>query len=392
MNLLAQMRVLLRLNMRSFHERIKSSLVIVVGLAFVAIALLSILALAEGLRLSLFRSGHDDRVLVMSASVANVWAGSQENRSRVPGTVLTAVGRAPGIGRTRDGRALLDAQIETDVRPWKKTSSEQGMERLRGLGPLGLAMMGEFHLVAGRLPRPGHYELIAGATAAEKFRDMAVGSHVTLMDQDWTVTGHFRSGTQLEGDLVTDAATLKTALGQDDYNLVMASLRDADAFAAFQSVLQRETPGVLVERESDYYAHYWQAVPDTPFVVAYLLGGLLALGAIAGTLHTMTAAVGARAREIALLRAVGFGGWPVALAVIMEATLLAMLGAVLGTGIDWLWLDGYTYNAQGVFHVMVTPRLLLVALGWAVGVALIGAALPAGRAARGSVVEALRDS
>ena len=149
--------------------------------------------------------------------------------------------------------------------------------------------------------------------------------------------------------------------------------------------------GVMVLRESDYYARYWQAVPDTPFVVAYLLGDLLALGAIAGTLHTMTAAVGARAQEIALLRAVGFGGLPVALAVIAEAVLLAMLGAGLGTGIDWLWLDGYTYNAQGVFHVVVTPHLLLVALGWALGVALIGAALPAQRAARGSVVEALRE-
>jgi putative ABC transport system permease protein len=125
-------------------------------------------------------------------------------------------------------------------------------------------------------------------------------------------------------------------------------------------------------------------------VLAYVAGFLMAGGAASGILHTMHATVSARAKEIAILRAVGFGGLPVAVSMVLEAMFFATVGAAIGTAIDWLWLNGYAYNgAYGVFKVAVTPHLLAVAIGWALVTALVGAIVPAAQEARLAVVDAL---
>jgi putative ABC transport system permease protein len=128
----------------------------------------------------------------------------------------------------------------------------------------------------------------------------------------------------------------------------------------------------------------------TGLIIAYVVAFLLAGGAVSGILHSMHATVSARAQEIAILRAVGFSGLPVAVSMILEAMFLACIGAAVGTAIDWLWLDGYVYNgAYGVFRMSVTPHLLAVAIGWSLVTALVGAILPAAHEARLPVVDAL---
>ena len=154
----------------------------------------------------------------------------------------------------------------------------------------------------------------------------------------------------------------------------------------------RDLPVTVIAQDA-YYRRLWDAVPNTPYYVAYGLAFLIGMGAISGTMHTMQVTVGARAREIAILRAVGFSALPVAASVVAEAMLLACIGALIGVAMDWFWLEGYAYNGGmegGVFRVAVTPGLLLIALAWALGIALIGAIIPAWHVARAPVVDALR--
>jgi putative ABC transport system permease protein len=305
--------------------------------------------------------------------------------------MIENIRNSAGVARSKDGMQLADLQCYATISPFKKANHEKGSVRLRGIGPAGLVMLSELRLVQGRLYRPGTREIIVGTTAQAKFSGMEVGDSITTPLGQWRVVGAFTTATQLDGDVVGDAATVKGALAQKDYNFALVRLQTPDALDSFRASLARLNRNpVSVVRESDYYERYWKAIPNTPYIVAYFFGGLLALGAIAGTLHTMTVAVGARAREIALLRAAGFERFPITASVVIEAMLLATLGAVIGTAIDWVWLNGYVYNAQGVFRVIVTPKLLMVAIGWALAVALIGALTPALDAAKGTVADCLR--
>ena len=391
MNSIWQALVIFRLSARSFRQRIKSSLVVVVGLVCVAVGLLSILSLGEGIKWSLLDSGHPARVLILSADSTDAWVGDWERKSRVPSLMIENIRNSADVARSKDGAVLADLQSYATINPFKKANHEKGGVRLRGIGPAGMAILSELRLVQGRVYRPGTREIIVGTTAQAKFSGMEVGDTITTPLGQWRVVGAFTTATQLDGDIVGDAAAVKGALAQENYNFALVRLQTPDALGSFRASLARlNRIPVSVVRESDYYERYWKAIPNTPYVVAYLLGGLLALGAIAGTLHTMTVAVDARTREIALLRAAGFERVPIAASVVLEAMLLAALGAIIGTAIDWFWLNGYVYNAQGVFRVIVTPKLLMVSLGWALAIALIGALTPALGAAKGTVADALR--
>jgi putative ABC transport system permease protein len=383
--MMRQERALLRLSAHGFRARLKISLVIVLGTACMTVALLPILALAEGLKLSFIASGHDDRVLVMAGSVSQRWAGSRQSASRLPVQMARIAEAAPMLA----GPQSVDAEILAGVAPIK-TSGEKGTARLRGLGLHGLALLPELQLVAGRAFHPGRREVMAGALAAAKFPGLRLGHAVVLAGAAWTVTGIYRSGTQLDGDLLTGAGDLKSILKRGDDNLLLVHLTRPEDFAAFKNWLAaRAGMPLLIQPERDYYRDYWRAVPNTPFVVAYALGILFGGGALAGTLQATLAAAEGRAREIALLRAIGFGGRAVALSVLLEALLLGVIGAVLGTAAVWLWLDGYVYDAQGVFQITVNLHMLLIAVGWALVVAGAGAMPPVLRLARMTAAEAL---
>lgn len=376
---------LLRLSARGLRRRLKISLVIVLGTACMTVALLPILALAEGLHLSFINSGHNDRVLVMAGSVAGRWPGDRQGASRLPAGLARIAQAAPMLA----GPASLDAQVETGVRPIKK-SGERGTARLRGLGSNGLALLPELQLREGRAFQPGRREMMVGYLAAVKFPGMAMGNQVALAGARWTVTGIYHSGTQLDGDLLTGAAILKTLLKRGDDNLLLVQLARPQDFAGFKAwLMSKAGMPLLIQRESDYYHDYWRAIPNTLFVVAYVLGVLFGVGALAGTLQATLSAADSRRREIALLRAIGFGGRALAACVLLEAMLLGIVGAVLGTMLVWLWLDGYVYDAQGVFQIAVNSHMLLIAIGWALLVAGAGAMTPVWRLARMTVIEAL---
>jgi ABC-type lipoprotein release transport system permease subunit len=149
---------------------------------------------------------------------------------------------------------------------------------------------------------------------------------------------------------------------------------------------------VIVERETDHYAGVWQSVPNSVYYVAYLLAALIAAGVIAATTHTMQVTVDGKAAETACLRALGFDACAIAIALVLEALLLAALGAAAGTFGVWLWLDGFLYDGAGnIFRITVNLHLLLVAMGWGFTIALAGVLRPALRLARQTPIEALRE-
>lgn len=382
---LRQFLGIMRLSGRSFPGRIKSSLVIVVGLAAVTAVPLAIVTVGESLKTSYFKAAAPDRAVVLSQGARS------QSTSRISPAWADMILHAPGIRLWR-GRPLGDFEISVGFHPLKRTKPEKGNANMRGFGPLGFVLRPELKLLSGRLPRPGSQEVIVGLHAQRKFAGFDIGQKIGAAGRRWQVVGVFETGNTLDGDLVVDAAALKDATRRPGYDVVLLGLKSPDALKGLQDAL-RSLP-VTVMAETDYYRQLWSGVPGVPYFIAYALLLLMGGGALSGTVHTVYAATSARAHEIVILRAIGFDGAIVAMSVVVEAVLLACLGALIGVGIDWLWLQGYPYNGGvegGVFPVLVTPRMAALALSWAIVIGIWGALMPSLKVARSTVVAAMRD-
>jgi putative ABC transport system permease protein len=204
--------------------------------------------------------------------------------------------------------------------------------------------------------------------------------------------GVFTSGDILEGQLVGDTETLLTATHKTNYNTVLVRLDSPESLAKLKSALTTNpTLSVDVIRHSDWYARIASQSTFALALLGYVVGTVMAIGALFGCLNTMYSAVSNRGREIATLRALGYGAFPVAVSVILEAVLLAVIGALIGAAIAWALYDGkQDLFGNSVFHLSVSRAQIELGVIWAMAVALLGGLFPSIRAARRPVVEALR--
>ncbi|HTY93122.1 MAG TPA: ABC transporter permease [Steroidobacteraceae bacterium] len=374
------------LSLRTLHTRIRSSWVIVAALTVVSVVLLSALAVREGIILAYLGVGHADRAIITSMGSV------REVGSAIPGSSLGPILDAPGIRKAPDGGPLAEAETYEFYGPLTQRNQDTGATGIRGIGPKGLQISPEIRIAEGRYLRSGTREVLAGVLARQRFAGTELGDRITLLDGgQWTVVGHFSTGTFLDGEFIVDPQVMSSALRRTTYNTVLVSLKSSESLEDLKNALTTNPAlSVTVERQSDFWKRQFDNLPVAPLILDYVVSLLLAAGAVSGILHTMHSTVGARAREIAILRTVGFGGYPVAVAIVCEAMLFAGIGAVIGTAIDWLWLNEYPMMAAyGVFRIRVTPHLLGVALGWALATALVGAIVPAVQEARLEVVDAL---
>jgi len=376
MNYPLQLRAMLRMNIRTFPARFRPALVIAFGVAAVVCVLLPLLSVIEGYRIAYLASGDVDHVIFMRSGTSN------EQLSSVPADWIPLIRQADGIEKASDGTALVDPQIYMPVTLYKN-NGDLGYTNMRGIGRYGTQMIPRFKLRSGRTPQPKSNEMLVGLAAQDQFSHLKIGDSIRLLKHDWLVVGTFSNGAFTEGDLLVPVETLRQDRPQNDYTSVFAGLKGHDASARLvaDAVQHRGLP-LAVQTTAAYWAARYEGLPKAPgLLVELFVSGLLALGVTIGTMHTMEAALSSRAEEMAVLRAIGFAGTPIAFAFIIEALMLACLGAVLGTVIDWLWLDGWTYNgAWGVFRIAVSARLFFFGVLWALGIAILGATMPLVRA------------
>jgi putative ABC transport system permease protein len=382
-----QMVAITDLNVKGLRDRLWSSLVIVVGMACVVAVLLSMLSFSTGLSDTIRAAGDPGRAIVVAKGAMDEFGQGVSRAATV------SVQSAPGIRRGEGGQPMVSAESLTNVPIFRKADRLPVRVVLRGIGPQGLAIRPEFRLVDGRMFAAGTHELIVGTAARAQFADLDIGSKVSLPDGEWTVVGAFETGGDvIEGQLLGEIDTVLASRRLNGYGSVIARLESPDTFDAFKATLAADPAlNVDIERQSDFYARGVGQFTLILSGIAYFLGGIMAVGALFGTLNTMYSAVATRTREIATLRAIGFGGAPVAVSVLVESFLLAAAGALLGIAIAWLLFNG-NRNSMGntVFNLAVTPRVMLVGVSWAIVIAFLGGIFPAVRAARLPVVTALR--
>ena len=374
------------LNLASLRRRIGSALVVVAGIACVVGVLLSMLSVTVGLRQTWLRAGSPERAIILPAGTQNEGDGTLSR------TTVSILKDAPGIARDSKGAAISDAEILTGL-PIRRKSGGRGFLLLRSFGPMAPQVRPEFHIVAGRMYQPGKHEMIVGAEAPGQFRGVGLGDKVTMPDGQWPVVGVFKTNNDVvQSELAADSDTVMAALRKPRYNSVTVRLAGADGFATLKrAITTNPALSVTVERQSDYYQRRASQFSDLNDALVYGVSLLLGLGALLAAVNILYSGVATRRREIATLRALGFGGFPIAVAVAVEGLLLSLTGAGIGAAIAYSLFNGAQdiwYN--NVFYLTVPPRMIALGLGWALLIGLLGSVLPAFHAARLPITDGLR--
>jgi len=392
---LEQITQITLINLRSLPQRLGTSLVVVVGIAGVVGVLVSVLAMGEGFRHTLASTGRPGRVIMLRAgSDAELSSGVDRDQT----TLLAAL---PAIARDGSGRPLASAELVVMVDLPRKGESHPNNVPFRGVQPGAFAIRDELRLVEGRAFRRGVREVIVGRKAAQQFAGLDVGSRIAFRDSDWTVVGTFATGGDVhESEIWADAEVAMSAFRRTGYQSMTATLADGSeaGLAALTAAIRRDPRlAINVLREPEYYAKQAGVLARLITVLGYTVAAFMAIGATFGALNCMYSAIASRQVEIATLRAIGFGGAPVVVSVMIEALLLALVGGAAGGALAYVYCDGASLStlnfstfSQVAFDFRVTPALLGQGLAWALLIGAAGGLLPAIRAARLPVTTALR--
>ena len=393
MNWLQQILSISAMNLRSVPARLGSSMVIIVGIAGVVTVLVALLAMARGFESTLGSTGKADRIIVMRGGSTN------EMSSGMASEVSNMIAEKPGIAHDGEGALVAgETYIIADIR--KRGNDSEANLPMRGVTPKSMRIRDEVRIIAGRDLQPGKWEMIAGRGAANQFEGLDIGNEIRVRDGNWRVVGIFSSaGNVYESEAWVDNAMLQANINrQGGISSVIAKLKSIDHFSQLEKALE-EDPRLetMIVRENDYYAEQSTGLTQLINQFGYLVAVIMAIGAIFGALNSMYSAVSVRSVEIATLRALGFGAWPVVVSVMLEAMLLALVGGIVGAAVAYVIFNGYTVStlnnttfSQVAFDFAVTMDLMQKGIVWSCLLGLIGGLLPAIRAARQPITVALR--
>jgi putative ABC transport system permease protein len=394
MRVLNQVVAVTLLNLKNLPQRLGSSVVAVVGVAAVVLVFAAVLSMARGFERTMMTAGAEDTAIIMRSGATS------EMSSGFSGDQVPVIASAPGLLKDGD-TPVLSAELFVIVDVKKKSTDTDANVPFRGVQKSAFDVRRHVRITEGRMFETGKNEILAGRAAQSEFQGLDVGSTIRFGKTDWAVVGTFEAdGSVSESELWTDVKVLQNAYRRgNSYQTVRVKLESPESLDILESSLKddpRIDPDVMSERE--FYSSQSQQVTQFIKVVGYPLTILMSIGAIFGALNSMYSSVSVRSKEIATLRAIGFGPVPVVVSTIVESTLLALVGGIVGGALAFAIFNGFqvsTLNfasfSQVVFNFAVTPDLLLNGLRVAVIIGVVGGLFPAIRAARLPVAQALRE-
>ena len=381
------------ISIRSIPERWAPSLVIIVGLAGVVAVFTALLAMAAGFESTLKATGRTDAALVLRGG------SDAELNSAYDRASTDLIKEEPGIATGADGKPLASAELMVIAELVRKDDISHGANiTLRGVEPAAFALRPQLKIVAGRNFTPGLRELIVGRGVLQQFQGAALGDTVRMRGSEWKVVGIFASGDAHDSEMWADINVARSTFGRQGSSSVLVALDGPEGLTRLRSAVAGDPRLTLdVLREQDYFSGQTKQFRKTIGVLAGVVTLIMALGAVFAALNSMYAAVAARGKEIATLRALGFGGLPVVTSVMTEALLLALAGGVLGAVIAYTLFNNLSVSTLGqnftqvVFDFKVTRQLVARGLIIAIIIGMIGGFMPALRAARLPVTASLRE-
>ena len=362
------------------------------GMALVVYVFATVLMLSAGLEKTLVATGQDDNVVVIRRS------SQTEVQSGIARAQAEVVETLPQIALSGDGRPLISKEPVVLINLPKRSSGKPANVVIRGVTPAGLTLRPQVKLVEGRMFRPGTAEIIAGRSVADGFQGAGLGETLRFASRDWTIVGVFDAGhTAFDSEIWGDAEQMLQAFRRSGFSSLLFRLNDPDDFDAVKSAIEND-PRLTLEakREKRFYAEQSEALSRFIRYLGTSISIIFSIGAVIGAMITMYASVASRTAEIGTLRALGFRRGAILWAFLLEALLLGAVGGIAGVAAasSMQWVSFSTTNFQTfselAFSFTLTPRITISSLLFAIGMGLLGGFLPAARAARLNIVDALR--
>lgn len=381
-------------NFRSVKARWTSAIVAVLGIAGTVGVFIAMLSLARGFRATLVSSGSDDNALVVRAGATSEMSGSVTTES------AKILQDAPGIARNAEGPLVTTEAVLIAPIPMISTGTDANVQ-VRGVSPNVLAIRNKVKIAEGRMFQPGLAEIVVGKNAHKSYQGLNLGNSLLMGGQNWQVVGVFDAGgSAFDSEVWCDAHLLNGAFKRppENFQSVTVHLTSPQAYEQFKDFVTSDPRmNVDVTREIDYYAKQSTRMTQLITILGGLVASVMAIGAIFGALNTMYSAVAERGREIATMRALGFGALAVVVSFLIEALLISFVGGALGAAAV-LPLNGLTTGAMNwqtfshmEFAFQITPILLLSGIIFALVMGVMGGLPPAIRAAQRPVATALRE-
>jgi len=391
---LNQIAAITLLNLRNLPRRMGSSLVAIVGVAAVVLVFAAVLSMARGFERTMISAGSDDTAIIMRSGATSEMSSGFSNDQ------VLVIASAPGIRKDGD-TPIMSAELFVIVDVRKKSNGVEANVPFRGVQASAFDVRRDVKIIEGRMFETGKNEILVGRAARSEFQGLDVGSIIRFGKTDWAIVGEFEAGGSVsESELWTDVRVLQSAYRRgNSFQTVRVKLENPSSLEVLENSLKEDPridPDVMSERQ--FYSSQSRQLTQFIKVVGYPLTILMSIGAIFGALNSMYSSVAVRGKEIATLRALGFGPLPVLLSTIVESTLLALAGGLIGGAIAFVVFNGFqvsTLNfssfSQVVFNFAVTPDLLVRGLQVALVIGVVGGLFPAIRAARIPVAQALRE-
>lgn len=388
------MKVPFSYSLRNLWTRRLTTVLTASGMALVVFVLVAILMLAQGLEKTLVETGsYDNMVVIRRSSVSEVQSAIERYQASIVET-------DPAVALGRDGTRLLAKEILVLITLPKRGSNQPSNVAIRGVTEESLRLRPQIKLLQGRMPRTGSAEIIAGVSVVKRFNGADVGESLRFGARDWTVVGIFDAGsTGFSSEIWGDADQLMQAFRRPVYSSLIFKLRDSSEFEAAKNRIEND-PRLTLEakRETQYYEEQSKMMAKFLRILGISLTTIFSLGAIIGAMITMYAAVANRIAEIGTLRALGFQRPSILIAFLMESLLLGLSGGVAGLICASLmqFVTISTVNFQTFseleFTFSLNGEIICTALGFSLFMGFVGGVLPAVRASRMNIVDALRES
>ena len=377
---------------RNLWARRLTTLLTASGLALVVFVFATVLMLDEGLRNTMVTTGEYDNVIVIRRSA------DTEVQSGVGRDQANIIEAHPAIAIGADGRRMLSKETVVLISLIKRDTGKPSNVIIRGIDLRGLKLRPQVKLTAGRMFRPGASEVIAGASIARRFNGAGIGETIHFGQRDWTVVGLFDAGNSgFDSEIWGDADQLLPAFRRNAYSAMVLRLSDTSLFEQFQKDVENDPRlTVSAKREQTFYSDQSKALSTFISVLGLILSVIFSIGAMIGATITMYASVANRVGEIGTLRALGFQRRSILAAFLSESMLLALVGGAVGLACASLmqFLSFSTTNFQSfselAFGFRLTAPIIVKTLLFALAMGFVGGFLPALRAARMQIVDALR--
>ena len=384
----------LKYNWRNLFVRKITTGLTVLGIGLVVAVFLCVMALGEGLTRVFTASGSDQNVLVLRQN------SQSELQSGISRDQVPLIETLPGIAKDTDGKPLASPELVVVVNLEKRGGGSSNVT-IRGVGAKGMKLRPTFDLEKGRMFEPGKSEVVVSRSVESRFASCDVGQTIKFGAYRWTVVGLFDAGgTAPDSEIWTDVEGMVSDFKRNGYSSVLARTTDRAGRDQFLAGLTGD-PRLALEGkiERKYYDEQTSTAAPIKFLGIFV-GVVMAIGACFGAMNTMYAAVSARTREIATLRALGFGRFSILISFVLESIFLALLGGILGCALGWLAvklaLSGVTGTtnfatfSEVVFAFRLTPALMVTGVVFSLFMGFFGGVFPAGRAAFTKITNALR--